>query len=455
MVDGPNRKDPWRVSRQEMRDLLEVYERLVAEDFKPLLELTDLERYLLGDKELLERLSCYRKAKEANHALIQKIVEDLPLPPELEPHPRPVARPLMEVRYPDIAGGGKFLPQFSYGTVATLFLHIMRDWSSTHEHVGGSTYGPVVREAKKALPNGGELLLPGAGLCRLALELANAGFRVEANDASRVLLTAADWLLNRGPVDMPFYPLAHLFKENATLNDQYMEVKVPGKTPAVLADRTTGDGKGPAFHIVPGDFIQLYSPSGPCHRKFDCIVTCFFLDVLVDLAVFIACISSLLQEGGVWINIGPLNWNKEAKMKLSWKEIVGMFTRAGFDFTLQESQDCDYHMPKGMKMYQETYICAFTVAVRRARLQPDSAYKDGAAGRGTFASEAAAVPPASQPAVVDSACGSEPLGEKGVASAKADGAPEPEAAGSRAEEEKDGAGGSAPREKKKGRGKKR
>merc|ERR1712014_248120 len=113
-------------------------------------------------------------------------------------------------------------------------------------------------------------------------------------------------------------------------------------------------------------------------------------------------------------------------MKLSWKEIVGMFTRAGFDFKVQDSLDCDYHMPKGMKMYQETYICAFTVAVRRARLQPDSAYKDSAAGggsNGTFA-------PALRPVMVDSAVGSEPPSKDGDDAEKAEGGPaEPEATG--------------------------
>lgn len=31
----------------------------------------------------------------------------------------------------------------------------------------------------------------------------------------------------------------------------------------------------------------------------------------------------LLEVGGVWVNLGPLNWRKEARLKLTWEEIVG------------------------------------------------------------------------------------------------------------------------------------
>jgi hypothetical protein len=162
--------------------------------------------------------------------------------------------------------------------------------------------------------------------------------------------------------------MAHLFQENWNVKNQYLEVEFPVPAPASVAEAAAA--KGPPITIVPGDFTHLYCPNGPCHRPFDALVTCFFMDALVDLAEFIALVEGLLPPGGVWVNIGPLHFNKEAKLKLSWKEIAGMFGRAGFDFSSQRIVECDYHLPRGVKMFTESYRCVLAVAVKRGAREP-------------------------------------------------------------------------------------
>ncbi|CAE7698222.1 unnamed protein product [Symbiodinium sp. CCMP2592] len=97
------------------------------------------------------------------------------------------------------------------------------------------------------------------------------------------------------------------------------------------------------------------------------LVTCFFIDTPTDPAKLFQVMDGLLREGGVWVNIGPLNWKKEARLKLNFDEIVGIFQRKGYEFVTQKKMEVDYHMPRGEKMYTESYNVALTAAVKRKR----------------------------------------------------------------------------------------
>ncbi|CAE8676471.1 unnamed protein product, partial [Polarella glacialis] len=262
-------------------------------------------------------------------------------------------RPVAEVR--SLGAGVTTLPSSSYGSLASVCLHCLRDWSTNCEHVSRTTYGPAVAELKALLPEGGEVLVPGAGLGRLALDLAAEGYRVEANDASRIFLTVADFLLNRAPAaGLQLFPLAHVFSENWGHAQQYLEISVPGPRPEALAAASLGaKAGGPAITLVPGDFVKTYEVGGPGHRKFNAIVTCFFMDTPADVEELFRVLDNLLEVGGVWVNIGPLNWRKEARLKLCWEEVVAIWERKGYEFTCQKRADCDYHLPRGEKMYTD------------------------------------------------------------------------------------------------------
>lgn len=315
----------------------------------------------MGDDLIRRRVEAAQKARSTNRQFIDLVLEDLPdicAGPDglVAPH-----RPVCEFRC--LGEGTPTLPASSYGSLASVFLHLLRDWSPDCEHVIASTYGPAVSELRALLPNGGDVLLPGAGLGRLAMSLAAEGFSVEANDASRLFLTFADYVLNRAPAEgMPLFPMAHVFSENwSHERGQYVQTRVPLPAPAQLGP----EGSPPRITFVPGDFVKTYGRGQAGHRRFDAIVTCFFVDTASDVQELFSVLDSLLEEGGVWLNVGPLNWRKEARLKLSWEEIVSIWERLGYDFVVRKHTECDYHLPRGVKMYTESYDCALTAAVKR------------------------------------------------------------------------------------------
>jgi len=356
---GKNMPEPWRLSRHELRDLLTKYEKAVEEDSYFLLRPSVEERRLLGEEVLKKRAEAVKRARDANRKFIEALIDDLPdlcVPDSDKPPPRPLA----EIR--ELSDEALTLSSNSYGSISSVFLHLLRDWSTNCDHVGVSTYGPATAELRALLPQGGEVLLPGAGLGRLAFELAGCGYKVEANDGSRLFMTAADFLLNRCPEEMVLYPMAHVFSENWSHGQQYLEIKVPSPPPARVAGV-----RRPAISLVPGDFVKTYKAGGVGHRKFDAIVTCFFVDTTADIAELFGVLDSLLNEGGVWVNVGPLNWRKEARLKLTWEEVVSIWKGQGYEFVSEKSTVCDYHMPRGAKMYTESYNCALTAAVKRQK----------------------------------------------------------------------------------------
>eukprot|EP00928_Gymnodinium_smaydae_P049249 TRINITY_DN33049_c0_g1_i1.p1 TRINITY_DN33049_c0_g1~~TRINITY_DN33049_c0_g1_i1.p1 ORF type:complete len:417 (-),score=47.07 TRINITY_DN33049_c0_g1_i1:57-1136(-) len=354
-------QEAFRMGRSEVRDLLIRYEKAVEEDALNMLHPRPQERALLGPDILQRRADLIRKARDANRKYIEAVIADLPdmcdgpLPPP--------ARPVAEMVAPGDGAGS--LPASSYGSMASVFLHLFRDWSADCSHVLTSTYRPAVELLQKFLPDGGNVLLPGAGLGRLALEIAREGYQVEANDASKLFLTFADYVLNRAPAaGASIFPLAHVFSENWSHDQQYLEIKVPSPPPADLLNGGKL-GKRAPISLVPGDFAKVYGVGGTRHRRFDAIVTCFFIDTASDIAELFGILDGLLNEGGVWVNIGPLNWRKEARLKLNMEEIIQVWQQMGYEFVARESKDCDYHLATGQKMYTETYKCSLTAAIKR------------------------------------------------------------------------------------------
>jgi len=344
----------WRMTRQEMKEVLSKYEKAVEDDGYYLVHPSKRERQLLGRDAVTRRAEAVQKAREMNQRFVEAVLTDL----DQEMTDRKVADMRCLSDRPGV------LPASSYGSLASVFLHLFRDWMVECEHVRQSTYEPAIAALKSHVPSGSSVLLPGAGLGRFALELAKEGYQVEANDASRLFLTFADFLLNRAPEGgLPLMPLAHVFSENWGHAQQYMEVQVPCPQPASLASKE-GEA-GPSISFVCGDFVKNYGYGCPGRRKFDAVVTCFFIDTVTDFTELMDTLDGLLDVGGVWLNVGPLNWRKEARLKLAWSEITTMWQNLGYEFLSQDSLDCDYHLKRGLKMYTESYNVSLTVAVKR------------------------------------------------------------------------------------------
>ena len=86
--------------------------------------------------------------------------------------------------------------------VSSVFKSLARDWSLEGASERDESYGPILNgfnhylPIKKGAPH--NIVVPGAGLGRLALELSSKGYAVEGNEFSLQMLFASDFLLNGG-----------------------------------------------------------------------------------------------------------------------------------------------------------------------------------------------------------------------------------------------------------------
>ena len=352
---------PWRLKRSELRKIHNNYALATEKEAAMLTVPTERERLWIPDEVRLKRAENVDAAKKANAIFLEALVADLPGDPvesvyktgltaaaqgssgtgadaeggEAEGgEAEACGRDVLEIKHYE----GVRIGSQAYASMGSLLLHLFRDWSGDCEHVNRDVYTPIVHELLNRLPvRPGQaaptVLVPGAGLLRLSYEIALKGYEVESNEFSGVFCTVADWLFNRCRKPHTVFPLAHVFGECARDSDQYLNVSVPSPLPGP-AMRAAGPEV--RLTMTAGDFVALYSPTsaaqGPAHRKFDCVVTCFFIDTGDDLIDYMQTIDGLLAEGGLWINLGPLNYKKELRLKLNWEEIRKVWEHMGYSF---------------------------------------------------------------------------------------------------------------------------
>ncbi|WVF68128.1 hypothetical protein IAT40_002891 [Kwoniella sp. CBS 6097] len=237
------------------------------------------------------------------------------------------------------------------------------------------------------------ILVPGCGLGRLAMEIAARGFSSQGNEFSSYMLIASDWVLNHTTHrhSHTIYPYLHSFSNHlSTLHNLLLRVQIPDVCPSDVL----GSGRGGAFSLVAGDFEDIYGPGSwdiPTPREQDegwedegrvnqrgrwgAVVTCFFLDCARNVLNYLRIIHTILEENGVWINIGPLLWHYEnspttsptgeGSIELSLDEVKELARRVGFDLKEEKMVRTTYTgIPGGMLRHE--YNAAFWVATKRS-----------------------------------------------------------------------------------------
>ena len=68
-----------------------------------------------------------------------------------------------------------------------------------------------------------------------------------------------------------------------------------------------------------GDFITSYS-SADERERFDGVVTHYFIDTAPNLFRYIETVADCLRMGGVWVNVGPLEWHFDGGVPKSNEE---------------------------------------------------------------------------------------------------------------------------------------
>jgi carnosine N-methyltransferase len=156
------------------------------------------------------------------------------------------------------------------------------------------------------------LLLPGAGLCRLLLELTLRGYNATGNEISYHQLFASNFILNRAPKANchRLFPFATIFTNTISRADQLRCFKIPDVHPAnaIASARAANSEQVGEMSMAAGDFCTSFNDTSSA-ATFDGVVTAYFIDTAPNLFRYIETVHNCLKPGGLWINVGPLLWH--------------------------------------------------------------------------------------------------------------------------------------------------
>jgi len=364
---------------RDIEKLFEEHDRELSFLLAPLQKLSAMEQAAVSAHDLAAATAA---AWEANSAVLRTLLPRHPhVTRALAPPNRTDVRPTEDPRA-NSAG--------SYLSSSLVVAHLVRDWSEDGEAARACTHRPVLRAINnlhRARRRPLTVLVPGAGACRLAWEIARRGHRVEANDASAAMIVAAHTLMHQRPDGMAgryqLYPRVRCsggaVRRAACL--QASAVGVPVARPVkrrwrgIDAQHSGSDWHGslPWLTLQIGSWSK-YSPPRPysppavevgmtveshtgssagratdaasasagmrasadvrasADASFDVVVTSYFLDTQTNPAEAVARIRRLLAPSGVWINVGPLVWHDPAAglLRLTLDELLGLLKLSGF-----------------------------------------------------------------------------------------------------------------------------
>ncbi|XP_011635873.1 carnosine N-methyltransferase [Pogonomyrmex barbatus] len=217
---------------------------------------------------------------------------------------------------------------------------LVRDWSVQGTEERKACYQPIIDEilcqfpSEHCTPSDVHILVPGAGLGRLAFEIAKRGYTCQGNEFSLFMLFASNFVLNKCR-DINLYhvhPWVHQYMNNLKPEHQTQAVSFPDVSPSDLPGTAQ-------FSMTAGDFLEVYTESD----HWDCVATCFFIDCANNVVQFIETIYKILKPGGVWINLGPLLYHfsdlpNEESIEPSYEAIREVILGFGFQLEKEETK---------------------------------------------------------------------------------------------------------------------
>uniref|UniRef100_A0AAQ5XV83 Carnosine N-methyltransferase n=1 Tax=Amphiprion ocellaris TaxID=80972 RepID=A0AAQ5XV83_AMPOC len=259
---------------------------------------------------------------------------------------------------------------FDMDKLKSTIKQFVRDWSEAGRAERDSCYKPIIQEIQRLFPSDQydvskvSVLVPGAGLGRLAWELARLGYTCQGNEWSFFMLFSSNFVLNRCEKvnALTLYPWIHQFSNNKKSSDQTRPIRFPDVNPQSLP--LTSD-----FSMVAGDFVEVYSDP----ESWDCVATCFFIDTAHNVIEYVETIWKILKPGGVWINLGPLlyhfeNIANELSIELSYEDIRAAMVKLGFDIEVEKESVQTTYTENDRSMLRYVYDCVFFVARKPAEL---------------------------------------------------------------------------------------
>ena len=219
--------------------------------------------------------------------------------------------------------------------VTSVLKSLARDWSAEGQEERDMCYRPLLDSVQRYIPRskGAKLSVPGAGVGRLALELAAKGFSVQGNEFSLFMLLASDFILNGPAVQMKISPWLLETRNVKYLNDPLRSVEIPDVNPLAMATQNADHEQNDVaknatekvsdhntelppsevcmeseFSMAAGDFVSIYSQPSEANC-WDAVVASFFLDAGVNIVQTLQVIHHMLRPGGYLISFGPLHWH--------------------------------------------------------------------------------------------------------------------------------------------------
>nr|XP_015827710.2 carnosine N-methyltransferase isoform X1 [Nothobranchius furzeri] len=253
---------------------------------------------------------------------------------------------------------------FDMDKLKSTIKQFVRDWSEVGKAERDSCYKPIIREIQRLFPSDKydvskvSVLVPGAGLGRLAWEIAQLGYMCQGNEWSFFMLFSSNFVLNRCEEvnSLTLYPWIHQFSNNKRSSDQTRPVRFPDVNPQDLP--LSSD-----FSMVAGDFVEVYTDS----EVWDCVATCFFIDTAHNIMEYVDTIWKILKPGGVWINLGPLlyhfeNMVNELSIELSYEDVRTAIIKLGFLIEVEKESMQTTYTENDRSMLRYIYDCVFFVA---------------------------------------------------------------------------------------------
>eukprot|EP01038_Epipyxis_sp_PR26KG_P010677 gene10677-14338_t len=283
----------------------------------------------------------------------------------------------------------------SYNSLDQIIVHLNRDWSKNGINLRNSLYlnGIVTALLNELEPSDlyrPEVLIPGLALGRLAIELAAYGFRVEGNECSSAMISAFLTLANKilpnhiinGATSSTDNEYNDNFNNNtykfyphlgySLIDDWDFEKRfIPDMFPYVIDSPqiTHWVEKNPhsinkdytSLSVQYGDFIKVYGMSNSHKERFDCIITCFFIDTAENILQYLSIISHILKKDGLWINSGPLHYHHKNAIAYSYSQLLDIIQLSGFTIVSNRIIETSYCGEEMFSMKPEYYRIPLTV----------------------------------------------------------------------------------------------
>ncbi|XP_034241839.1 carnosine N-methyltransferase [Thrips palmi] len=244
--------------------------------------------------------------------------------------------------------------------VQTTLKQLVRDWSSEGAKERMMCYQPIIDELLRTFPQNLcdpaniKVLVPGAGLGRLAFEIARNGYECQGNEFSLFMLFASNFVLNRIH-EVNAYELFPWVHQNCNIlkgESQTRSVLFPDVNPSDLPSST--------FSMTAGDFLEVYVEP----EQWDCVATCFFIDCAHNIVSFIETIYNILKPGGVWLNLGPLLYHfadnaNENSIEPSYEVVRDIIEKVGFQIEKEDTNVSTTYSQMQESMLQQEYKSVF------------------------------------------------------------------------------------------------